>query len=57
MMVNHHKECAADRAVGVGLAQISRGGVHGSDHHQIDAAVFEASPCHTFPRHLLDPVP
>jgi hypothetical protein len=29
----------------VGLAQISRGGVYGLDHHQIDPAVFDAFPC------------
>jgi hypothetical protein len=29
----------------------------GSDHHQIDPAVFEAFPSQTIPRHLLDPVP
>src|SRR5450631_809599 len=28
-----------------------------SDHHQIDAAIFEAFPCQSIPRHLLDPVP
>jgi hypothetical protein len=57
MMENHQKESAADRAVGVGWAQISHGGVHGSDHHQIDPAVFEAFPCQTIPRDLLDPGP
>jgi hypothetical protein len=29
----------------------------GSDHHQINPAVFKAFPCQTIPRHLLDPVP
>jgi hypothetical protein len=29
----------------------------GSDHHQIDAAIFEASSRKTFPRHLFDPAP
>jgi hypothetical protein len=32
-------------------------GRSGSDHHQIDAAVFEACPRQTIPRHPLDPVP
>ncbi len=32
--------CAADRAVGVGLAEVSLDGVHGSDHDQLDPAVF-----------------
>jgi hypothetical protein len=38
--------------------EISRDGDRsGSDHHQIDAAVFEAFPRQTIPCHLLDPVP
>jgi hypothetical protein len=32
-------------------------GRSGLDHHQIDAAVFEAFPRQTIPRHPLDPVP
>jgi hypothetical protein len=38
--------------------EISRDGERsGSDHHQIDASVFEAFPRQTIPRHLFDPVP
>jgi len=57
MMEKYQKERAADRVVGIGLAKTSRGGVHGSDHDQIDPAVFETPPCQAIPRHLLDPGP
>jgi hypothetical protein len=37
--------------------EIFRDGRSGSDHHQIDAPVFEAFPRQTISRHLFDPVP
>jgi hypothetical protein len=48
---------ARPRGQGPRGIEISRDGFSGSDHHQIDAAVFEAFPRQTIPCHLFDPVP
>jgi hypothetical protein len=48
--------CPAARARNAGI-ELSRKLRSGSDHHQIDAAVFEAFPRQTIPCHQFDPVP